>query len=232
MARRQSVWKLPFRHGVELDFACDRGWVVLVPLAPNEQPRLEAKGGGAAEVRAQTLSVDRLLEVRVRGHRQAMGGRAPRLILHPPRDVLATIAIELGSIDARDFRCCSLVLSTAAGEVHLRDVYGCLRLVAGTGRIVGRGVGERLDVDASAGAITLAIPALDPGRHRIRLGAGHIQLAVSPHVDARLLLRAIHGLARNSYPSRRRAAAALHVSIDGGTIDVRSALPGPPVESP
>jgi hypothetical protein len=247
-------WLLPFADTPTLELKADASAVTLVPVAPGEQPRVEAHGRGAdrLDLRVERQGDTVRVEIEPFRHFTWWGGWDTRFVVHVPATIRAKVETSAGSIDARSLDGCDLDVKANAGRVSLDRVRGRLRLAADAGSITGRELAGRVWADTQAGSIRLELVGLDPGEHRVHASMGSIRVELARGLEVKVDSRASMGSSRVRYPIYPNAAAVLQLETEMGSIrvfegsdrassewttpaanvDVRTDVPDPPTAPP
>ena len=130
---------------------------------------------------------------------------------------------DAGSVEARNLAPCDLTVRSEAGSVRLENVRGKIDLASEAGQIAGDRLAGSISARTEAGAIKLAIEALEPGDHQFGTKLGSVRLALAPGLNVRIEARASLGSAKVRYPSNPGAPTALLLRTDVGSIRVHEA---------
>jgi len=144
-----------------------------------------------------------------------------RIDLYLPASAQARVAAKHGNIGAESLTGVRLDLETAAGNIHLDQVQGELRLRCGAGSITAHGCAGRFDVETHAGSAKLDIVSLAAGVHRVHSHMGAVKVALAPGIAVRIEAESHMGSVRNRYPSTETADAILSLSTQMGSVRVR-----------
>lgn len=219
-------WPLPFGERPELALTASAGAIHLVPVAPGEQPRIEATGALQGNLRVEVIRDREQVRVHLGGPEAspfAFWDHGPnvRVTLFVPKNVHAEVRTDVGRIRADDLDGCHLQLVTSAGTMQLSRCRGRMALRTTAGKIVGELLSGSFDVETGAGAVKLGITGLDPGRHRVRSSVGAVRVDLAEGLSVQVETHTNMGGARNTYPSTAGALAVLEVSTELGAVKVR-----------
>ena len=217
-----NTWELPFSQPAELELQSEWGTLALVPVEPNQMPRLELTQGSTEHIAVHVEKVGDTVRVALDPQRSFnwFGSWECRATLYVPRDVHAHVQTSAGSVHARDLEDCELGIKANAGKIDLVKVQGLIHLSADAGSVTGRDVGGYFDVETHAGSVRLEILDLLPGEHRIRASMGSVRVELARGIDVSVETRTNLGSVRNSYPPRQSASAKLMLSTEMGSVRV------------
>lgn len=222
-------WVLPLEVGGQLEFTADAAVLRVMPMRQGEQPRLEATSSIAPNIRVEVAQEGQQVRVRAALFSGGMGwdsvfpwnwGPNAKLTLYVPQAVRARVKVDYGRVRIERLEGCELDVATDAGEVTLEDIRGKLKLRTSAGQVVGERLSGSFDVEATVGAVRLAIGGLDAGKHRVRSSMGSVRLDLARGLKVRVDMRTSLGHARSTYPSSPDAAAVLDIATDVGSVRV------------
>jgi hypothetical protein len=237
-----NIWELPFGQPAELELHTEFGSLTLVPVEPDQAPRLELSRGSAEHIEVHVDKVGETVRVALDPQRSFkwFGGWECKATLYVPRDVHAHVQTNAGSVTIEDLDGCELGVKANAGKIELRNVHGLVHLSADAGSVVGRQVGGYFDVETKAGSVRLEILDLQPGEHRVRAAMGSVQLILARGMDVCIETHTSLGSIRNNYPSHPSAATKLTLLTEMGSVRVDegssrsvwrpTSPPAPPIE--
>jgi hypothetical protein len=216
------TWELPFGVPADLELHAEWGSLLLVPVEPDQQPRLELTRGTPDNVAVNIEKHGETVRVAIEPQRNFnwLGGWDCRATLYVPRDIRASIQTNAGKINAHDLAGCELGIKANAGKIELEHVFGLLHLAADAGSIEGRDIGGFLDVQTQAGSVRLEVTDLQPGEHRIRAAMGSVRVELARGMDVCIETSTQMGSVRNQYPSRQGAPARLILATEMGSVRV------------
>ncbi len=240
MHNGNTMWDLPFGQPAELELHSEFGSLTLVPVEPDQVPRLELSRGSIEHIEVHVDKVGETVRVALDPQRSFkwFGGFECKATLHVPRDVHAHVQTSAGSVTVEDLANCELGIKANAGKIELRNVHGLMHLSADAGSVIGRQVGGYFNVETTAGSVRLEIMDLEPGEHRVRATTGSVGLTLVPGMDVCVEAHTSLGSVRNRYPSRESAPAKLTLSTEIGSVRVDAGSsnsawrPTPPAVSP
>ncbi len=217
-----NTWELPFTQPAELELHSEWGTLALVPVEPNQTPRLELSHGSTENIAVHVEKLGDTVRVALDPQRSFnwFGGWECRATLYVPRDVHAHVQTNAGSVSVRDLEDCELGIKANAGKIDLVKVHGLMHLAADAGSVTGRDVGGFFDVETHAGSVRLEISDLQPGEHRIRAAMGSVRVELARGLDVSVETHTSLGSVRNRYPTRTSAAAKLVLSTEMGSVRV------------
>jgi hypothetical protein len=222
MHNGNTIWELPFGQPAELELHTEFGSLTLVPVEPDQTPRLELSRGSTDHIEVHVEKVGDTVRVALDPYRSFkwFGGYECRATLYVPRDVHAHVQTNAGSVTVEDLVHCELGIKANAGKIELRNVQGLMHLSADAGSVTGRHVGGYFNVETQAGSVRLEIMDLQPGEHRVRATTGSVGLILVPGMDVCVEAHTSLGSVRNRYPSRASAPAKLVLSTEIGSVRV------------
>jgi hypothetical protein len=222
MHNGNTLWELPFGQPAELELRTEFGSLTLVPVEPDQAPRLELSPGSTDHIEVHVDKVGETVRVALDPHRSFkwFGGYECKATLYVPRDVHAHVQTNAGSVVVEDLPNCELGIKANAGKIELRNVQGLMHLSADAGSVTGRHVGGYFNVETQAGSVRLEIMDLQPGEHRVRATTGSVGLILVPGMDVCVEAHTTLGSVRNRYPSRPSAPAKLVLSTEIGSVRV------------
>jgi hypothetical protein len=217
-----NTWELPFGQPAELELHSEWGTIALVPVEPDQTPRLELTQGSSEHIGVHVEKVGETVRVALDPQRSLswFGGWECKATVYVPRDIHAHVQTNAGSVSVRDLEGCELGVKANAGKIDLVKVHGLIHLSADAGSVTGRDVGGFFDVETHAGSVRLEISDLQPGEHRIRASMGSVRLELSRGLDVSVETRTSLGSVRNSYPPSPAATAKLLLSTEMGSVRV------------
>src|SRR5712691_697424 len=217
-----NTWELPFSQPAELELQSEWGTLALVPVEPDQMPRLELTQGSTEHIAVHVEKVGDTVRVALDPQRSFnwFGSWECRATLYVPRDVHAHVQTSAGSVHARDLEDCELGVKANAGKIDLVKVHGLIHLSADAGSVTGRDVGGFFDVETHAGSVRMEISDLQPGEHRIRASMGSVKVELARGLDVAVETRTSLGSVRNSYPPYPSATARLVLSTEMGSVRV------------
>ena len=217
-----NTWELPFTQPAELELHSEWGTLALVPVEPDQTPRLELSPGSTENIAVHVEKLGDTVRVALDPQRSFnwFGGWECRATLYVPRDVHAHVQTNAGSVSVRDLEDCELGIKANAGKIDLVKVHGLIHLAADAGSVTGRDVGGFFDVETHAGSVRLEISDLQPGEHRIRAAMGSVRVELARGLDVSVETHTSLGSVRNRYPTRASASAKLVLSTEMGSVRV------------
>jgi hypothetical protein len=241
----QTSWALPFGTPAELELHSEFGNLTIVPVEPDQAPRLELTRGATDTIAVQVERVGERVRVALDPQRSFgwFGGWECRARIYVPRDVRAHVQTNAGSVHVEHLDGCELGIKAGAGKIELRDVRGLIHLAADAGSVVGSDVAGYFDVQTQAGSVRMQIRDLQPGEHRIRASMGSVRVELARGIEVAIETHTQLGSVRNQYPSQAGARAKLVVSTEMGSVRIAEgsaprvawrppARPPGPAESP
>ena len=214
----RQVMPLPFSEKPTLEVSVDAVDLELEPVEAGQAPSLEVQGGGDGQV--EVVQDGEVTRVLVRGASWT-DGFIRRLRFRVPASLRARVAGGAGRMSVERLEGCDLQLSAHAGSVRLDRVRGRMAISVDSGTVKGDRLGGTFDVVSQAGAVKLAIEALDAGQHRIRTALGSVKVELAQGLQVALDATATLGSARCAYPSTPGAPASLRLETELGSVVVR-----------
>ena len=229
-----STWELPFGQPAQLELHTEWGSVALLPVGPEEKPRLELSRASRNNLAVEVEKIGDVVRVLLDPARAFpwFGGSEIRAALFVPRDVRAAVQTNAGSVTVRELEGCELGIKANAGKIELVNVYGVIHLAADAGSITGRQVGGQFDIETHAGSVRLEIVDLRPGEHRMQATMGSVRLELAQGIDLAIEAHTALGSVRNNYPSRAGAPTRLLLSSEMGSVRIDPAVYARPATRP